>query len=351
MKSKVSIVVPVYNSSQYLNQCLDSILKQTLYEIEVICVNDGSTDNSLDILQKYARNDQRVIIINQNNFGVSVARNAGLNSVSGEYFMFVDSDDWIALDMCKNMYLIAETEHADCVMCDYVKEFANHSIVCHIFEQKKIVWNKNEIMNNLHRKLFGLLGNELKYPEKGDVIVSPCMQLFKTSKFQKIRFTDIKTIGTFEDGLYQIDVYKDCERFVYVNKPYYYYRKTNSNSITTAYKSDLYEQWKNLFQIMEQIILDNHLSDEYEKALSNRICMSVIGLGLNQIHSSKGIFYDSKKISSIITSEMYKKAFLQLEYNWFPIHWKIFFYFAKNRCAIALVIMLHTMDILRRIKR
>lgn len=92
---KFSIIIPVYNVESYLVQCLDSVLEQTLKDFEVICVNDGSTDNSLQILEKYASKDERIKIINQENQGLSCARNSGIKEASGDYLFFLDSDDWI----------------------------------------------------------------------------------------------------------------------------------------------------------------------------------------------------------------------------------------------------------------
>lgn len=98
MKPKISIIVPVYNTEQYLRKCLDSIVNQTLKEIEIICINDGSPDNSSSILSEYANKDNRIVVINQSNKGVSAARNAGLAIAKGQFVGFVDSDDWIEPD-------------------------------------------------------------------------------------------------------------------------------------------------------------------------------------------------------------------------------------------------------------
>ena len=92
---KVSVIIPVYNVEKYLRECLDSVVNQTIKDIEIICVNDGSTDGSLDILNEYCSNDDRFVIINQENQGLSVARNNGLNSASGDYIAFIDSDDYL----------------------------------------------------------------------------------------------------------------------------------------------------------------------------------------------------------------------------------------------------------------
>ena len=101
--SRVDIVVPVYNVEKYISDCLDSLLAQTMKDIRIICVNDGSTDESLDIVNRYAEKDSRIIVINQKNGGRSAARNAGLRKVTAPYVMFCDSDDYYLPDTCKLM--------------------------------------------------------------------------------------------------------------------------------------------------------------------------------------------------------------------------------------------------------
>lgn len=101
---KVSIIVPIYNVEKYLKRCLDSLVNQTLNDIEIICINDGSTDGSLEILEEYRRRDDRIVIINQENSGQSVARNRGIDVAKGEYIGFVDSDDWVSEDYFEKLY-------------------------------------------------------------------------------------------------------------------------------------------------------------------------------------------------------------------------------------------------------
>ena len=96
---KVSIIIPVYNVEQYLPKCLDSIINQTLKDIEIICINDGSIDNSLSILKEYASKDDRIIIIDKENEGQGIARNLGIKKAKGKYIGFVDPDDWVDIQM------------------------------------------------------------------------------------------------------------------------------------------------------------------------------------------------------------------------------------------------------------
>ena len=101
-KIKISVIVPVFNAEKYLKMCLNSLVSQTLKNIEIICIDDGSTDNSLAILDKFKSKDDRIKIIKQKNYGVSIARNNGISEAQGEYIGFVDADDWVDKDFLKN---------------------------------------------------------------------------------------------------------------------------------------------------------------------------------------------------------------------------------------------------------
>ena len=119
---KVSVIIPVYNVEKYLRECLDSVVNQTIKDIEIICVNDGSTDGSLDILNEYCSNDDRFVIINQENQGLSVARNNGLNSASGDYVAFIDSDDYLlSNDYFEKLYSACEKYNADIAVASIIR--------------------------------------------------------------------------------------------------------------------------------------------------------------------------------------------------------------------------------------
>lgn len=123
--AKVSVIVPVYNVEKYLKRCLDSLINQTLSDIDIICINDGSKDSSLQILEQYAKKDSRIVIYNQENSGLSVARNTGLEHASGEYIGFVDSDDWVDLDFYEKLYNSAKNNNADIAVADFIREHPN----------------------------------------------------------------------------------------------------------------------------------------------------------------------------------------------------------------------------------
>ena len=120
-KPLVSIIIPVYNVELYLSKCIDSILAQSFTDWECILVDDGSKDNSGSICDNYALKDNRIKVIHQNNSGVSVARQVGIDNVCGEYCIHIDPDDWIESNMLEELYNKAKSDDADMVICDYFK--------------------------------------------------------------------------------------------------------------------------------------------------------------------------------------------------------------------------------------
>ena len=118
---KVSIIIPVYNTEIYLEKCLESIIRQSLKEIEIIITNDGSSDNSLQIIRAFEEFDKRIKVINQEKQGQAAARNRGIEIAKGEYIGFVDSDDWIDFDYYEKLYLTAKKYNSDVALADYIR--------------------------------------------------------------------------------------------------------------------------------------------------------------------------------------------------------------------------------------
>ena len=121
--AKVSLVVPIYNSSKYLNKCIDSLVNQTLKDIEIILINDGSTDKSEKIIKEY--NDKRIKYISKKNEGIGKTRNRGIKEATGEYIAFVDSDDYLNEHFCEYMYKKAHADKCDLVICNFFEDRGN----------------------------------------------------------------------------------------------------------------------------------------------------------------------------------------------------------------------------------
>lgn len=340
-KPLISIVVPVYNAEKYLDKCLSSLTSQSYKNIEIICVNDGSKDSSLNILKEYQEKNDRVVVIDKANEGVSVARNVALDIAKGEYILFVDSDDWIDISTCEEAVNTLLEENADLVMWPYVKEYKDFSENKVIFKESKIVFDR-EKTKRLHRRLFGLIDAELKNPESADALCTIWGKLYKSAfiKENGIRFEDIKNIGTYEDGLFNVEVFKHLNKVVYVNRHLYHYRKDNETSITTVYKSALAEQRRKLFNLMSDYITTHDLGNEYVKALQNRIALSILDIGLNSLSSNKSCKQKKKEIAIYLLSPEYKEAVKNLELKYFKLHWKVFFWCAKHGYVFGVYLLL-----------
>lgn len=155
MEDLISIIVPVYNVEKYLNNCIKSIIGQTYKNIEIILVDDGSTDNSSKICDDYAKKDKRIKVIHQKNSGLSEARNIGIKNASGTYIGFVDSDDYIAKDMFEYLFKLVKTNHADISICNYsmVTEYTNEDKSKNIEKEKiKILDSKDALKELLSEK-------------------------------------------------------------------------------------------------------------------------------------------------------------------------------------------------------
>lgn len=334
----ISIIVPVYNTAPYLPQCLDSLVNQTYRDIEIICVNDGSTDNSPDILKAYAERDSRILVIHQENLGLSGARNKGLESARGEWVMFVDSDDWIGTDCCKT--LLSHTDkQTDVCLFSYIREFANQSFPQYLFSDKKMVYQGSSI-HWLYARLIAPNDQELRLPGKIDSLSTAWGKLYKTSLIKEhgLRFVPVRQIGT-EDLLFNVYYFTWVKKAIYLPDLFYHYRKNNITSLTKLYKPHLTEQWNLLFRLIEEWITPLHRED-LEKALTYRRALSLIGQGLNITFSPVSFMKQHGALSAILSSHEYRTSIRQLPMNYFPIHWRLFFEMARFRSTTGVLCLL-----------
>ena len=340
-KPLVSIIVPIFNAEKYLSECIDSILNQTYKNIEIILIDDGSTDKSAQICDAYTAKDKRAAVVHKTNEGVSAARNDGLKAANGQFVMFVDSDDWIDPETCDIAVRVMEESGADVVMWTYISENSGN-------QSRKIIFGSDtvfegaDVKEKLHRRLFGLMGKELAHPEYADSLCPVWGKLYKKEIIlnNNASFVDLSEIGTYEDGLFNIEVFSQVLKAVYLNKCLYHYRKENSSSVTSVYRKDLFEKWYHLFDLMQEYIDKNCLPDDYQTALNNRIALSILGLGLNIMSCDCRAVEKIKMIKKIIKSDRYKKAYKDLCFTYFPGHWKLFYGCAKYNCAFGVYILL-----------
>ena len=223
---KVSVIIPVYNVENYLEQCLDSVINQTLKDIEIILVDDGSTDNSLKILQNYAQKESRIKIINKENSGYGASMNIGIGTAQGEYIGIVESDDFIEPDMFEKLYNTAVSNNLDLVRCQYYQYNSLKNINNTVF----IDWiEKNKIYKPLDFQ---------------PIFYQPpaiWSNLVKKELLEKYNIKFLETPGaSYQDTSFAFKLYCASERFMMIEDSLLHYRIDNENSSVNSKQKAFY---------------------------------------------------------------------------------------------------------------
>ncbi len=239
--SKVSVVVPIYNVEKYLEKCLDSLLSQTLEDIQIILVNDGSTDKSGNIAKKYAKeNPNKMLYVEKENGGLSDARNYGMKYATGDYIAFLDSDDYIEKEAYQEMYNKAIQDNADYVECDFIWEYPNKSKIDKRYSYK----NKKEMLAFVRVVAWNKL-------IKRNIIVDNNIKFPKGLRYEDVEFT------------YKLLPY--INKFSYIEKEFIHYLQRD-NSIANVQNARTAE----IFQILDNVInfyKEKKLYEEYKEEL------------------------------------------------------------------------------------
>lgn len=220
--AKVSIIIPIYNVEMYLEECLDSVKNQTLQDVEIICVNDGSTDSSLDIIKRYANDDDRFVIIDKENGGYGKGMNDGLDKATGEYIGIVEPDDYVLLSMYEDLYSIACENDLDFVKADFYR-----------FKTDKKTNEKILTYNQLDRsgEYYGKVLNPSEEPFLTTFILNTWSGIYRRSFIEEHHIRHNETPGaSFQDNGFFWQTFIYAKRAMFINKPYYMNRRDNPNS-------------------------------------------------------------------------------------------------------------------------
>ena len=255
---KISVIMPIYNSEKYLKEAIDSVLNQSFKDFELICINDGSTDNSPEILENYRKKDKRIKIINQKNQGLSAARNKGLKNSEGEFIFFIDSDDYIAKNTLKELYQNARINDSDIVLYKKAR-----------FNGDKIRYNAPGFNFEKANPNIDFNNYTFNYKKIKPEILNKTFAVW--NKMYKKEFLDTYNDFYFDTGLifedvpFQAKSLLRAKKISYTPKYFYYYRQ-NPNSImnTNKNREDIYK----IIDIVEEFLKENdyynELKDEFE---------------------------------------------------------------------------------------
>lgn len=334
LNPKISIVVPIYNVENYLERSLNSLIKQTLTEIEIILVNDGSTDKSLEVCNKYAQIDSRILILDRSNEGVSSARNAGITVARGKYIGFVDPDDWVEENMFEKMYESIISSNAQIAMCEYIVERENQSPKVIKLSTNSTTLGREGIFQEL---ILNMLApptlNSNSSPIMGSVwrvIIDRTFLIQHSIQFER-------NIPLMEDLIFILQCLIPCEKVIVLNMPLYHYL-VRSRSAATRYRENFFELNKEVYRIISSLLEHASLKEKCESRLSIRYIDMCLNCVVNEVNSKETMKKRIKKIKLLCKDKNLKNNILNLDMYSYTYRKKFVLNSLKRENALILCI-------------
>lgn len=334
---KVSIIVPVYKTENYLHQCIQSLLNQTLHDIEIILVDDGSPDSCPDICEDYAKKDKRIRVIHKENAGLGYARNSGLEIATGKYVAFVDSDDYIDINMYKCMYEKAEQYGADSVLCGFHRDIngvIHKGLTDNMSNEEKIINLKKEYLPNV----IGSMPNESNHQSYG---ISVWANIFKNEVIQKnqIKFVS-ERVYVSEDLIFLLDFAANASNLLLLPKRFYYYR-CNIGSVTLRYNPSRFEKQINLCQeVRRRIYSYGYKTSDFDldlrlKRMIIYECLFAVREAIDFLPFAQSI----QRLRHIVQCQELKDTLNKYPINRMPLKHRVFCTMLKNNHTLMLWVL------------
>lgn len=262
----VTVIIPVYNAAPYLKKCLASICQQTLKPIEIIAINDGSTDDSLSILHQLALQDQRIIIHNKSNGGVSHARNIGINEARGQYVTFVDADDWVEPFMLERLYSAIQKTETEIVKCDVFVDGKNDgnrlnypSTANELFDPQKCL---HLLFTEFHEKHFGFA----------------CCKLYSKAFLDQFEIRFEEDMNFSEDVLFIIKAITKSTAICYVPQQLYHYNVLPQQSLTRSYSKNEREKYDVIYERIRETLVAENIFTSIETSFNGYVFSGLVNL-------------------------------------------------------------------------
>lgn len=320
---EISIIVPIYNiEEKYLKKCIESLMEQTFVDIEILLINDGSTNNSLVVCEEYAKKDIRIKVFDKKNEGVSSARNLGIDNANAPYIMFVDGDDWLDAKCCEESYEQIK-KGFDIVSWSYNKEYESGKI------EKIEIFNEDKICNDDIR--------EFDYYDM-KILGSSCMKLYSKQIIEKDRFNQDLING--EDVEFNFRIFKKIKSIKFINKNYYNYVIRKDSSVR-KYNENMLENYNKTLNIIRKEIDNN--DEKQVKAYFSFVAISFLMICLNFIFTNKIKIKYNKKIKlikEVLKIDVFKSMLGNLNKINLPITRKFPIIFAKYKCYFLVGIIM-----------
>lgn len=344
-KIKISVIIPVYNSESTIIRCLTSIMNQTYENFEIIIIDDGSSDNSMRIIEKKYDNEKKIKIIKTDNHGVSHARNIGLDNMTGDYVVFVDSDDYIGTNMFYTLIEYVNKYKVDMVLYDSIFENSSGEFIKIV--EKNItpnrILNKKEIVNNVLSWMYGNTDKELINNAKKnykdlymDCYNAPWQAMYKKSLIEDLRFDE--RLNIYEDLLFNVQIITKCNSLVYIDSALYHYVCNSSGSLATMYHSNYIEMKLLLYDIMKKNISESNLPICFNVYLNNRIVSEILSVLINEIKSKNSLAIKIKSIRNFVENSQVSTALINNKTERFGVN-VILLLLKYNLIGLAMLIV------------
>ena len=304
----LSVVVPVYNAEKYIEECIRSLLFQSLKNIEVIAVDDGSTDKSLEVLKKMSESDKRLRVFHQENSGVSSARNYGLREARGQYIGFCDSDDWTEKNMYESMYAKAVEYNADIVFCGIYKN-ADQADVPYIDDG---YYPRSEI----EKKIFPILVCNTNEVQDGRTLSgSVCSKLISNRLIKEHDLSFDTSKISYEDYLFCIKATFYAQSYYYMGSLHFYHVRRNVVSSTKRYMKDYWNKQRNVAENLSPLVEHSDYSDIFLPQINRFVFIVAKNAVINEtkLLSLKTLRRVSKGIRTIVNDELLRKRIYNID--------------------------------------
>jgi glycosyltransferase involved in cell wall biosynthesis len=294
----ISVLIPVYNAEKHLECCINSLVLQTLSSFEFIFINDGSKDSSQSIIERYQKNDSRIVLINQENQGVSVARNTGLKAAKGKYIGFVDADDSVAPDYFQHLHQCAESNQVAIVVSNHQTQFENTVIFEKPLFRTEVVFSKNDIQNQI-----------IPYFIREDKMNPVWNKLYLKSLIDSNAIVFPKGVIVGEDGVFNIQAFNQSPSAFFTNNNGYFYREVSSSATRDVNNKDYFKIALNQFHFDYKKQYAITLEEEIIVRLKSiRLVHTILSLTNIYINSNHSFAFKYRYVNNMMHNKLVQNA-------------------------------------------
>lgn len=327
----VTIVLPIYNVGKYLDRCMESVVNQTYKNIEIIMVDDGSTDDCPEICEKWRQKDERIKVIHKKNAGLGMARNTGIENATGEYICFFDSDDYIAIDTIEKVYQCVCDNKAELVIFGFSTVDTNGKIKkCIVPKTKKNLYKNQDVINCV---LPDLIAPDPKTGEKTNLWMSAWACMYSMKAIQRANWRFVSERQYISEDVYSLlFLYKELKSVAVLSEALYFYCE-NGTSLTHVYRKDRYEKNKYCYEACQKACDLLGYNQDIKDRLAFQYMSNMIGAFKLIVTSDCSKKEQRQYLSEIIKDKHFQKVVHNMDIHKETLNRKILFIAIRQRCV------------------